>query len=162
MWTNNERLYRLQVKALTDDFYAACLGQNTHITAIVPQNLVYTPMTMAANIARQLTSTLAPFGGDTECQKWLYDIALYLLTECNEDDQTFREIVLLANVKDHIRDALFSSLGQRKSRGTPPVALKYLDLAIIQLLKSKGLFENAEMVFTKLNSINSLGFPPCS
>jgi len=159
----DEKSYLSRVERTMNKLRATCLGQNVRLTAILPEHFKKSPSEeQARQVAEQLLFVLAtvaenedlPNGQLLECRKWLHDVTLYLLEQCNEDDQTFEQMKKLIFLPQGVRALVFRSFldGSCKEliEDIPPILLKELDLAILVLLRIQGLAHSMEEIHNNL------------
>lgn len=162
----DEQFYLKKVDKTLERLRALFLGQETHLTAILPPHiLTQTLEEQAKHITEQIIFALAKTSSDsipadqlTSSRIWLQDVTLYLLTQCNKEDQTFKQLKHLIVLPQGVRDIFFSEnlahISGRTLQGNPPALLKELDGAIWYLLNVHGITNSAE--YTHNKAINLL------
>lgn len=147
----DERRYLLQVDKLMDRLRAACLGQNTPLTEILPAHLKTAPPDeQAAQLAEQMLFALVGALPGKEhtlhelqrCRTWLHGTARYLLEECHGDDHTFAQWKKLLELPLGARIIIFTNFADPAAKeltaASPPHLLQNFDLAALFLLNLQG------------------------
>jgi hypothetical protein len=148
----DEKYYLTQVEKTMDKLRATCLGQDVALTAILPEHFKgRPPEEQAKQLTEQIIFALAaaadyenePLYQLMECRKWLYEVTLYLLLQCNKEDQTFEQMKTLISLPQSVRCILFLSFREGSCKellqDDPPNLLKELDISILSLLRIHGL-----------------------
>ena len=167
-------LYLNRVGRTMEKLRAACLGQDTHLLAILPTYLLTeSNERKAAHLARQIVFALAAASdeGTPELYRrsweWMYGAILYLLRECNKTDQTFAEMIRLMKLSYGVRQILFSGKTESKTDYNRlcedeklPGPLEDAEVAILCLMESmklgKRMKQRLAEVSTLIDTSNSL------
>ena len=165
----NEQLHLNRVEKTLEKLRALCLGQDTRLTAILPNHLLTQPDEIQAkHISEQILFALVKFSPEPVSEEqlvnsrmWLHSLTLYLLLECNKEDQTFQQLKHLIFLSQGVRDIFIKThleaVCSAPPQGDPPALLKELDGAVWWLLKVQGLASCGETYHNKL--INLLSSP---
>jgi len=159
--------YLNRVERTMEKLRAACLGQDTYLSAVLPPHLLTgSTEQQAAHLARQIVFALAAAhdtGAAESYQRsyeWLYGTVLFLLRECNRVDQTFFEMIRLMKLSHGVREMLFdekkeSSTDYKAIRedGNMPEPLEEIDTAILCLLESTKLDARVAQWHTKVEDL---------
>lgn len=153
--------YRKQVDVLMKKLRWRCLGLDTPLTAILPeQQKGLPPEGQASCLTRQILFHLAGQEATAEKEElersfhWLYAVILYLLTECNEEDQIFGNLVRIVELDYFVRSDLFMRFGDLAAniRGNlfVPAPLERLELMLLSLLDSAKKLERGRQLYMSL------------
>lgn len=141
-----EQHYIKEVDKAMERLRAHCLGQNRKLVEVLPLHMRdKTTKEQAEQLAGQLLFALlsASYGAycdgsqQTRCRQWLEDLICYLLEKCNEEDQTFYNLVRLVKSSRDVRNIMFEKYLDTESdirTHEPPQLLQELELAIWWLL----------------------------
>ena len=159
----NEQLYLKQVDKTLEKLHALCLGQDTRLTAILPNHLLTQPDDVRAkHISEQIVFALAKINTEpiseeqlADSRMWLHSLTLYLLLECNKEDQTFQQLKHLIFLSQGVRDIFIKThlepVCSVSLQGDPPTLLSEFDGAVWWLLKTLNLAHAAREKHEKLN-----------
>lgn len=162
----DEKFYLTQVEKTMDKLRAACLGQDIDLSSVLPQHFKNrSPEEQAKQLAEQITFVLvaaADYANKSldqlpECRGWLYNVTLYLLQQCNEEDQTFAQMKKLIFLPQSIRRIMFltfleGSCKELLQDDPPPLLKEEFDIAILALLNAHGLFSRAKNMHASLGA----------
>lgn len=167
----DEKFYLTRVEKTMDKLRAACLGQDVSLTAILPEHFKGRPSEeQAKQLTEQIIFALAaaadyenePLNQLAECRRWLYDVTLYLLEQCNQEDQTFEQMKTLIFLPQGVRYILFLSFREGSCteliKDEPPRLLNEFDLAVLVLLKTHEKFSYLQKIRQTLDSFLLSGF----
>lgn len=174
MNTMDNVLYLNRVDRMIDKLRAACLGQDTYLLDALPAHLrTESKEQCAAYLSRQILFALViacdddrPSEQYERSREWLYETILYLLRECNKEDQTFYELGEIMKLSHGVRVLLLSEKSYAATDDSAlckdenmPWPLKEFDLAILVLLetlklnqKMKQQYQKAEMLLSETRS----------
>ena len=170
MNTINKVLYLNSVDRMMDKLRAACLGQDTHLLDALPTHLrTESKEHCAAYLSRQILFALViacdddrPSEQYERSREWLYETILFLLRECNQEDQTFYELGEIMKLSQGVRVLLLSEKPHAATDYTAlskdetmPWPLKELDLAILLLLETLKLDKKMKQQYQKAESLLS-------
>jgi len=156
MNTMDKVLYLNRVDRMMDKLRAACLGQDTHLLDALPAHLkTASAECCAAYLSHQILFALVIACDDDRAseqyersREWLYEAVLFLLRECNQEDQTFYELGEIMRLSRGVRALLLSEKPHAATdytalckEETMPWPLKELDLAILVLMETLKLNE---------------------
>lgn len=140
-----------------------CLGQNVPMFVVMPPHVRDMPVEYrVTQVVDQLmfSLTAVSFCDPNELKRaesWLTGLVKFLLTSCNEDDQTFFNIAKLFRLPIGIRQCMFeepfSVYSALRNEATPPVVFECFDEAVFYLLNSCGKAEQAKEAIFKLNAL---------
>lgn len=158
--------YRKQVDDLMKKLRWRCLGLDTPLTVILPeQQKSLPPEGQASCLARQILFHLAaqdPSAEKKELERsfhWLYAIILYLLTECSEEDQIFGNLVRIVELDFFVRSELFMNFGDLvadiRDNLFVPAPLESLELNIISLLVAHTRSKQYKLLFSRLLTVTT-------
>ena len=159
----NEQLYLKQVDKTLEKLRALCLGQDTRLTTILPNHLLPQPNDVKAkHISEQIIFALAKINSEPISEEqlaasrtWLYSLTLYLLLECNKEDQTFQQLKHLIFLSQGVRDIFIKThlepVCSASLQGDPPALLNEFDGAVWWLLKTLNLTHAAQEKHEKLH-----------
>ena len=154
MNTLNKELYLNRVDRLMDKLRAACLGQDTYLLDALPVHLRSDSKERCADyLSRQILFALViacdddrPSEQYERSREWLYETILFLLRECNKEDQTFYELGEVMKLSQGVRALLLSEKTGAATdysalckEETMPWPLKELDLAVLVLMEALNL-----------------------
>lgn len=170
MNTIDNVLYLSRVDRMMDRLRAACLGQDTQLLDVLPTHLrTESKERCAAYLSHQILFALViacdddrPSEQYERSRKWLYEAILYLLRDCNQEDQNFYELgeiiklsrgvkVLLLSGKPHAATD-YPALCKDENMPWP---LKEFDLAILVLLETLQLNQRLKRQYQKTKSLLS-------
>lgn len=156
--------YRSEVDVVLKKLRLHCLGLDRRLTDILPEPYRSLPLERkASHLARQLFFQVVkqdPYAEREDLKRtwqWLYVVILHLLTECNEADQTFGNLVRLIGLDYFTRLVFFEHSGPlaadiRDNLFAPPL-LEDLELAVISLLDSRRLLTEGKRVSRQLKEL---------
>lgn len=164
----DEQLYLSKVRRTQDKVEAALLGQNFQMETILPKHLKeLDDKKKAKQITAQLIFALAktPEGKHSSpeelhlCREWLRTTIYYLLTQCDEESQTFYEMKRLMLLSKTTREIIFRDLWGLHSSAVigkkAPALFKELDLAILWTLKATGQLSEVKNMHGKVQELVS-------
>ena len=139
--------YIEEVNELTTKLRAHLLGQDARLEDLIPQALFDEPESKQANyLADRILFTLSRMDHwfppkELQCARnWLYEILLFLILECTEEDHTFANLMKIIRLSSTTRMSMF----QHPERKLPypnlaqdrnlPVLLEDLELALLEVL----------------------------
>ena len=170
MNTLNKELYLNRVDRLMDKLRAACLGQDTYLLDALPVHLkTESAECCAAYLSYQILFALViacdddrPSEQYERSREWLYETILYLLRDCNKQDQTFYELGEIMKLSRGVRVLLLSGKPHAATDypalckdETMPWQLKELDLAILILMETLKLNKKMKQQYQKTESLLS-------
>ena len=170
MNTINKVLYLNRVDRMMDKLRAACLGQDTYLLDALPAHLrTESKEHCAAYLSHQILFALVIACDDDRLseqyersRKWLYETILYLLRECNQEDQTFYELGEIMKLSHGVRVLLLSGKTAVATDYTAlckdeilPCPLKELDLAILVLMETLKLNKKMKQQYQKVETLLS-------
>lgn len=153
-----EQHYIKEVDKALERLRARCLGQNRMLVEVLPLHMKDKPTKeQAEQLAGQLLFALvnASYGTHCDgpqqarCRQWLEDLIRYLLEKCNEEDQTFYNLMRLVRSPTDVRNLMFEKYLDAESdvrTHEPPKLLQKLELAIWWLLGVHKKQGNAKKV----------------
>jgi len=170
MNTMDNVLYLKRVDRMMDQLRAACLGQDTHLLDVLPAHLkTASAECCAAYLSRQILFALViacdddrPSEQYERSREWLYETILFLLRECNQEDQTFYELGEIMRLSRGVRVLLLSEKSYAATADSAlckdenmPWPLKEFDLAILVLLETLQLNQRLKQQYRKTKSLLS-------
>lgn len=157
--------YLIRVKKAVRRLEERCLGMETFLSAALPRHLrTQPPPQQAEHLADQLLFAMAKTCAEPELLEregavtalWLEKLILYLLTQCAEQDQTFRELRRLVTISPLTRQILFEkhpSIYCEALAHNPPELFETYEAAVVHLLNRTGQLEPARELCQKLESL---------
>ena len=139
--------YIKEVDQALEDLRAKCLGQDVSFHVLLPEEAEFWPCEEKAEyITKLLLFSLAKvepcFSIVPELEEssaWLKTLLLYLMKQCNPEDQTFANVTKITRLDGGIRECMFEDNAYAVLCTTPPFLLHSLDLAILSLLDTRAL-----------------------
>ena len=162
---SDDQFYLKKVEKTVNQLRCMCLGQSTHLTAVLPDYLRSQPQKeQAVQISEQILFALTKIHSKPVspeqlilARRWLQGAAFYLLQECNAEDQTFKELKRLLELPLGVRSVFFQNFcnGAYKEymEEKPPALFKDFDGAIWWLLRVQRLAFPSEEMHNKLVSL---------
>lgn len=152
-----------QLDSAFKQFRDICTGQYIRIYAVLPPHVQNMPVEYKVQyLVDQLMFSLtavSPCASDElkRAETWLIGIVQFLLTRCNEDDQTFYNIAKLFRLPYDTRQYMFeepiSAYAALRSETKPPAAFEQFDAAVFFLLESCGKTGQAKDAFLKFTAL---------
>ena len=168
MNTMDNVLYLNRVDRMMDQLRAACLGQDTQLLDVLPAHLkTASAECCAAYLSHQILFALViacdddrPSEQYERSREWLYEAILFLLRECNQEDQTFYELGEIMKLSHGVRVLLLSEKSHVATDDSAlckdenmPWPLQELDLAILILLETLQLNQKLKQQYRKTKSL---------
>ena len=162
----DEELYLHRVEKAIEQLRTKCLGQDTALAEVLPSHFKQASQgRQAAQIAEQITYSLAAVSSQIspseleESRQWLYGIVLYLLTNCNANDQSLGAIKRILEMPKQVRRILFLDADSqlyavlREDAESPECLRDSFDAAVYRVLVSVERQKNAQEVYENLKEI---------
>lgn len=157
-----EHAYVKKVDQTLEKLRNLCLGQDTPLSAILPNHLLmHSPELQAKQISEQLLFSLIklatkPISPEeiSQSRTWLHGVTLYLLTECNTQDHTFAQLKRLIFLPQDLIEIIFKDFSEDADntlgKTEPPSLFNELEGSIWFLLNVQDLTSSAKAKYNEL------------
>lgn len=158
----DQQMHLRAVRDTVEQLYNICMGQGTPLCAVLPSHIRNMPLEYkVGQLVDQLVFSLTAVSNCApdelrRAESWLAGIVFFLLTRCSEGDGTFSNIARLfrqpIDTRRYIFEESLRAYDPLRTERNTPAAFEHYDEAVLYLLISRGLGDQIQSNFVRLQS----------